>query len=453
MDFDVVVVGAGPGGCVAGRDLARAGFHVGLFDSDTRETLGKTIIIEAEKAMFDRVAVARPGADEVPYHPQSARIFSRRGKEAFEFHREIPSYGIYLDRLAKRLLADAEKSEAEFFGGYRAMQPVMTEGKIAGVAFEHGDRREEVRAKLVIDATGFNAALVRKLDPGLGIEFEEKSGDLVVAANQFCEIDPGKAELAVRTGKRRDNEVQNCLSPYGSYSTQYSHLSLADRRAYILVGLKADYDMPTPSELIEQYKREQGWFGKPIYGGKGSIRIRHSLDRLVADGFMAIGEAASQVIPAHGSGVSSALYAGHLAAKAAIPALRSGKADTAALWPYARQYQSGRGAVLATLSAVRLMADSLSEDRLATMLEQGIMAEEDLYSALVPEFASISLRTLPQRILGFAKNPGLLRPMARTLKAVATLRFHYSKYPKTYDPQEFAAWKQKTQRIFKSLGY
>ncbi len=453
MDFDVVVVGAGPGGCIAARDLARAGFQVGLFDSDTRENLGKTVIIEAEKVMFDTVSVTHPNAEEIPYHPKSVRIFSGRGKEAFVLQKELPSYGIYLDRMVKRFRADAEKSGAKFFGGFRALGPVVSEGRVAGVVFQNREQKQEARARLVIDATGFNAALLRKLDPGLGIEFEEKPGDIVVAANQFCEIDPAKAEQAVSSGRRKDEEVWNYLSPYGSYSTRYSHLSVKNKRAYILVGLKADYDMPAPDELIERFKREQGYYGKSLYRGKGSIRIRHSLERLVADGFMAIGEAACQVIPAHGSGVSSAMYAGHLAAQAAIPALSKGQATTAELWPYAREYQSGRGAVLATLSAVRLMADSLSQDQLAAMLEQGIMTEDDLSSAFVPAFAKISISSFPRRIIGFAKNSGVIRPMARTLKAVATLRFHYGKYPRAYDPQEFAAWKEKTKRIFSSLGY
>lgn len=146
MDFDVIIIGAGPGGCVAARDLARAGFRVALFDSDSRETLGKTIIIEAEKAMFDTVSVAHPSGDEIPYHPKTVRVFSARGKEAFQFKRELPSYGIFLDRMVKRMLAEAEQNEAEFFGGWRALGPVVSDGKVTGASFEHaGSRRKSGR--------------------------------------------------------------------------------------------------------------------------------------------------------------------------------------------------------------------------------------------------------------------------------------------------------------------
>ena len=63
MEFDVVVAGAGPGGCMAARDLSRAGLKVGLFDTNDKENLSRPIVIEAEKAMFDTVGVRAPEGD------------------------------------------------------------------------------------------------------------------------------------------------------------------------------------------------------------------------------------------------------------------------------------------------------------------------------------------------------------------------------------------------------
>ena len=408
-------------------------------------------MVDAEKDSFDAAGVPRPVPDEIPYLQSAVRFFSGRGKQVFHITREHPSYPIYLDKVVKRMLADAEKAGAKFFGGFRALSPVVAQGMVCGVIFQEREQKQEARARLVIDATGFNAALVRKLDPELGIEFEEKPSDIVVAENHFCEIDTKTAVRALKDGLHVDQEIWNTVGKFGPYSTQYAHLSLKDQRAYILVGRKANYGPPSPGEIIEQYQQKQGYFGKKVYGGKGSIRIRHSLDRLVADGFMVIGEAACMVIPAHGSGVSSAMIAGHLAAKTAIPALKNGALTTASLWPYAWEYQTKRGMILATYSAVRMMADGLSQDQMADMMESGVMSEDDVFSAFYPKVAAIAPGSIPKRVLGFIKHPDLIKPMIKMAKAVTAVTRHYPKYPKTYDPKAFSQWKDQNKIIFAPL--
>lgn len=167
-DFDVVVVGAGPAGCVIARDLARSGFDVALFDAEARDKIGKPIILEVDKPIFDKVQVSLPPDDEVLYSPRRIRVFSPAGKQAFLYEGEHPSVALYFDKFVKRLLSETEKSGAKFFEKHEATDTLVKNGKVCGVDFKRGDGAHEVRAPLVVDATGFNAALVRKLDPGAG---------------------------------------------------------------------------------------------------------------------------------------------------------------------------------------------------------------------------------------------------------------------------------------------
>jgi flavin-dependent dehydrogenase len=448
-DFDVIVAGAGPGGSVAARDLARSGLRVGLFDASAREGLGKTIIIEAEKEMFRTVGVAVPAGDEVPYHASGHRIFSPSGKQVFHFGPDHPSIGLYVDRFAKKLLAEAEAAGAVFFGGHRAADPIVAGGKVQGVKFSAAGREQEIKARLVIDATGFDAALVRKLDPALGIEFPESPGDVVVAENCFHELLPDRAEAAIAAGRASEGEVWNRLGRYGNYSTVYSHLARDPRRAYLLIGRKADYPAAPISDLIDQEREELGFFGKQLHGGRGLIRVRHSLDRLVADGFMVIGEAACMVIPMHGSGVSSALYSGHLAARAASAALASGEADTGALWPYAAEYQRGRGGVLAAFDVNRLVLETITGEQLAALVESGIMAGEDFLNSFYPRL-HVSPGTLPRRLVGVIKT-GLFGPALKIARLTTAAQRHYARYPLRLDPSSFAAWKRGAADIFAKI--
>ncbi len=451
MDFDVLVVGAGPGGCLAARDLARAGLSVGLFDSSQRDNLSNTIIIETERAMFDTVGMKVPIGDEIPYHQKRMRVFSANRKESFTIEGEHPAMAVYLDRFVKSMLNEAEAAGAKFMGGHTAIAPIIAEKRVSGVSFKTKDGDCNINARLVIDATGFNAALIRKLDPAMGIGFEDRKHDVVIAENHFHQIDQAKAKAAVDQGLHYDNEVWNRLGIYGNYSTEYSYLSLDKKLAYILIGLKAEAGQPPLDALIDRFKEEQGYYGKRLYGGKGPIRVRRSWDKLVTDGLMVIGEAACQVIPAHGSGVASALYAGHLSAKVAVDALKSGEATTEALWPYSYEYMTDRGATLATYDANILVVESLPNESIAKLVETKAMHPEDLFNAAIPKPIGMSLNSLPSRLSGILRNPALIRPVVKMGLAIAAVKSHYSKYPKTYDAATFEAWKNKNRSIFEPL--
>ncbi len=451
MDFDVAIVGAGPAGCIAARDIARSGLKVALFDVRSRDRIGKTVVVEVERAMFPGVHVAPPVKDEIPYHPRCVRLFSPWGREAFVLEGELPSVAVYLDKLIKRLFSQAEDAGARFFGGHRAVEPTIKDGRVCGVSFQVNGGTHDITASLVIDATGFDAALVRRLPPEMGVDFEDRGEDVVIAENRIYEIDVERAKRAVEMGLHADEEVWTRLGFAGTYSTEFSHLSIGKKRAYVLIGLKERDLAGSMDELFKQFEDRQGYFTKRIYGGSGRIRIAHSLDRLVADGFMVIGEAACQVVPIHGSGVSSALYAGHLAARVAVEAIRSGNTSTASLWSYACEYQRTRGAVLATYDVTRLIMEQLTQEQLAVFLESGVMTAEDMRDASIPKPISMSPSSVLRRISGLIKNPTLIGLVRRMASASLKVRRHYASYPRRYEPDSFEAWRRECRRLFAPL--
>jgi len=304
-----------------------------------------------------------------------------------------------------------------------------------------------------MDATGYEAALVRTLDTGLGFGLEPVPGDVVRAANALHRIDAEEASRAVREGVHADEELRIRLGTLGAYSTEFSFLSIRKNRAYILIGHKEEYDAPPMRDLIKNFTRSQGYYRKRIYGGESLIRIANILDRLVCDGFMALGEAACMVIPINGSGVSSALLAGRLAARTAAAALDNGKgrADSISLWPYAARYLRTRGAILASYSAIRLLTEALGEGRANTMLESGLSRQEDLINANIPRLFSLSLASIVGRILALAKNPDLILPVARGISATQGLHRHYRRYPERFDANTFQNWRKERLRILSRI--
>ncbi len=453
-DYDVIVAGAGPGGCVAAMKLAQAGYRVALFDSSDESTLGKPIIIEIERSIFPIVGVDAPSGDMVPYHARCIRYISPRGKEVFSIdsREKGTPVGMHLDRYVRMLLEKAMRSGVTFLGGHRAIAPVVSAGRVTGIEFASSKGGGTATAKITIDATGFNAALVRALSDEAGFEFPGDDRHVVSAENSFNETIPDAACEAVKSGRHGDEEVRTRLGDYGPYSTVYSFLSRRKNRAYILIGLKKAMEKRiTAGQAIDDFIRDAGWFGRKIHGGSGYIRIRHSLDRLVADGFMAVGEAACMVFPMHASGVASSMYAGLIAAKTASKAILAGDTTVRALWPYSAEYQTTRGRLLAAYDVTRLTIDTFTENDVADMMESGLLNKEDILNGLLVLDPVISPATLPERIRGMARYPRFIPVLAGMGLTLNSVLSHYRKYPKEYDPAAFDSWRLRKKALFSRL--
>jgi flavin-dependent dehydrogenase len=454
-DYDVIVAGAGPGGCVAAMKLAQAGHRVGLFDSMEAENLGKPIIIEAERTVFPAVGVDMPSGDMVPYHPEAMRYISPKGKTVFRLedpYNRLP-IALFQDRYVRGLLRKAVRSGVIFNGGCRVLSPLLENGAVCGINVATSKGESEVRAKITIDATGFSATLTRALPDEHGFDFPEEERHIVSAENSWHETVPEKAKEAVANGIHADNEVLTRLGGFGSYSTVFSYLSAKRNRAYVLVGLKKSYEKNIPArQVLQNFINDSGWFGKKLHGGAGHIRIRHQLDRLISKGFMAVGEAACMVFPMHGSGLASALYAGMLSAKAASAALDANDFSERALWPYAAEYQLTRGYKFAAYSVTRLTIDTFTEENVADMMESGIMHPDDLKNGLMINEPVISPSSLPERILGMARHPSFIPLMAKMGIRLNAVLSHYKKYPIRYDREEFAKWREISRQLFRPIG-
>jgi flavin-dependent dehydrogenase len=448
MDFDAIVVGAGPAGCVAARDLAFGGWRVALFDVASREALGRTAVVEVEQGIFRRVGLNEPSRDEIPYRARTMRVLSPRRRPAFSLHRDFATVGLYLDRFVKKLLGEAERAGASFFGDHRALGASVSNGRVVGARFTHQGGAQEARARLVIDATGFDAALVRGLDPVLGMSFADDSGEVLMASNALHAIEPDPGRVAVAAGKSGDEESWLTLGGYGPSSVELCYLSLRKGQGYQMVACKADHDGPPLGSLASELERRQGYFGERLYGAEGPIRVCRALDRLVTHGFMVMGEAACMVNPLCGSGVASALHAGTLGAGVAAAALSNREPSTGDLWRYAVRYQRGRGATLAGFDAARHVLESLKEQELEALLAGHVIGARDLHAVLSARRPPLSPRALTRRTFGLARHPALIGAAARLTAVSLAVYRHYRSFPESWDPEGFAAWRHRARRLF-----
>jgi len=150
--YDVVIVGAGPGGAIAAKTLDNSGLSVCLIDAKPRENIGEKVCGDAiEKEIFDflheKLNLDYPNK-EVKNKVKGIKIFSPDKKTIFKI--ETKNKGYLLDRLkfGQHLLRQIKKATlmdntlfVDFFD-----EGVVVERKI-----NNKTEIEKIKCKIVVD--------------------------------------------------------------------------------------------------------------------------------------------------------------------------------------------------------------------------------------------------------------------------------------------------------------
>jgi flavin-dependent dehydrogenase len=179
--LDAVVVGAGPSGCCTATTLARAGRSVLLLDRDPepRFKIGESLL-PWNMPIFEEIGFL-PKLHAAGFQPKYGAMFWNEmtgGVRDIVFKDSLPPQRPYAFQVQRvkfdGLFAEhARSSGAQVRRGIRVIEPILEGERVVGVRVEGpGGAPEEIRAKIVVDATGQAALLasrmkMRKGDPNL----------------------------------------------------------------------------------------------------------------------------------------------------------------------------------------------------------------------------------------------------------------------------------------------
>ncbi len=362
IDSDVVVVGAGPAGCLAAKTAASKGVHVVLLEEHT--VIG-TPVHCAEGISINGIKAAGLEAVKpiVSQELSNARVFAPN--RSFVTLKSPGETGYSLNRhVFDRILGEnAVKAGAELLTSTMAKTVLKDDRNIVGVRAEQNGEPLEIRAKVVIGADGCSSIIRRSA--GLSRWYSDVG---ICAQYQLGGLhldDPEMAELYIGSN----------YAP-GGYAWVFPK---SGEVANVGLGVRRIHTEPAIEYLRRFIDSDSRFKGAKILRQSGGVTpVSGMLDKIVDDRLMLIGDAAGQILPMSGAGIHSSIDAGKIAGIVAAEAIEEGDLSAARLSVYRKSFEKDWGKMINDSRKVVEMIDKFSDDDLNTLA--GVVNSEDIFN-------------------------------------------------------------------------
>jgi electron-transferring-flavoprotein dehydrogenase len=383
--YDIVVVGGGTAGTFAAATAASEGLDAIILERKSADEAGHIACGDAIKGTS-----TFPDVIDRKYLKSESFTNQRIQRAVFENPRggsvdiDFADHGAVLDRkrYGEILIEEAERSGAEIQYD-TVVQDVCQDddGTVTGVRATRNGTVHTYNAEITIDAAGALSILQDKTD------FTETYFDTNVSYSQFCSA--YREVLEVPDPVEYDDAI--VFKP----TDELGYLWYFPRTATeINVGL--GFQMTEdPMQLVETLKQDimtrpelKNATVKDKLGA--SLPTRRPYDSAVADGFLAVGDAAGHVNPTTGGGIPGAAKSAHWAALHAVDAISEGDVSESRLWEYNTDVMTSFGKRFAAIDLYNLWGTAHNVDELVEIVSA--VPGQQLADALSKGTSSMSLK-------------------------------------------------------------
>lgn len=364
--FDAIVVGAGPAGITAARELASAGLAVVTLDRGqfpgAKNVWGGILYRAPTEAMIPGFEATAPL--ERPIIEQRYLMLADNDMLGLTYRSQkfsqppYNAYSVLRSPFDRWYAATAGEAGAEVYPEVTVTDLLWEDGAVVGVTT--GDEDGELFARCVVLADGANSLLAQRAD----LHGEWSPMDQALVAKELIALPAGTIEdrfnlpPGLGTALEIFGEATMGLLGYGFIYTNRESLSIGTGA---LLGDLIDTGINV-NDMLDRFKRLPAI--APLLAGGETIEYSahlipeggyHRMPRLYGDGVVVVGDAAGFVNPLNREGVNLAMLSGKLAAQAIIEGIARDNLSAASLSRYRELLE--KSIVLKDLYSIRNVTD------------------------------------------------------------------------------------------------
>jgi digeranylgeranylglycerophospholipid reductase len=393
IETDIAVVGGGPAGSFSALFAANSGARVTVFEEHS--TIGSPTHCAGHVSLsgLKQLGLDLP-SPLIENTFRSAAFFSPSGKR---FSVRFPSpMTCAIDRqlLDQHLASIASSKGARFLLGSRVKLIIEQQRGTKGLVINVKGEMEKIMSNLIINAEGISSAILK--NEGLK-PFDDK---MVVKA------------VSVELDQIHDVE-NDCVEVYfgSKFADGFYAWIIPKRDDTAKVGLATRRG--NPRQCLERFKSNHGTAGRKLRKSRITriayhpIPLGGPISKTYANGFLAVGDAASQVKPTTGGGIVKGLTCAKIAGEVAASAVKEGTFSDKFLKRYEDQWKQRVKFDMKMMLSARKLLNRLSDREMDKLFDiaNKLRLQESLIQVKNVDFPK-------EELMRLARSPSALATLA-----------------------------------------
>ncbi len=349
--LDVIVVGGGPCGSFTAFNLAKRGAEVTVFEEHSEVGVPSHCPGHLSIKGLKRLGLY-PLPEEIVENTFQGAIFHSPKGKSFSVRFSQPVTCVVNRVLFDKYIAEmAEDAGVQYHLNSRVESLIIENGFVKGVNVKQkGKTKESYFAKIVVDAEGISSRILRLA--GLS------------ALNRHMLVNGVQAE--VDNVKDAESDMVEVFLGKDYAGGFYAWLiPIGDGKAKVGLATKTG----NPKELLRRLMFKHPIVSKKLHTAKivrmgfHSLTLGGQITRTYSNGFLAVGDVASQVKPTTGGGVIFGMTCARVAAEVAYDALSKNDFSSEFLSTYQRSCNPILGFDVKVMIKIRKMLYAMSDEK------------------------------------------------------------------------------------------